>query len=435
MNQSFLVKSLLAVAISLPAFTVVRSAPPPAANLLLPGGADKWELVWSDDFDYPDAELNKRWDSQNGPNKHILCSRWRENAVVANGTLKLVNKKENRGGQEWTSGSISTKEQFLYGYYECRYKYAAAQGTNNSFWLMGKAVPPNGKRFEIDINEGHYPNEIATNIHNWTDITQVNGKNTHPSASKGFSFGVRPDCKIQLEIPVTTRKIRFTSTHGNHFHLGEFRIYNVNPAGYPDPFSPTADTDVKGLVNFARDPKTTITVSGFHTSQKPDSFKRLVDGKPNSTWISQKEGDKWIEFTFDSPKTVGCIQFLNGYLSKGEYAGLISNYKVQYHNGKDWVDMSVFDLVNGTANFAKEFHTYGLEWTPEELVFYFDGKELRREKNEFSYGPTPILLSLAIIPWAGSITDAIDGTAMEVDYVRVYKRKDAPGGPATSPAK
>jgi len=209
----------------------------------------------------------------------------------------------------------------------------------------------------------------------------------------------------------------------------------VNPAGYPDPFSPTADTDVKGLVNFARDPKTTITVSGFHTSQKPDSFKRLVDGKPNSTWISQKEGDKWIEFTFDSPKTVGCIQFLNGYLSKGEYAGLISNYKVQYHNGKDWVDMSVFDLVNGTANFAKEFHTYGLEWTPEELVFYFDGKELRREKNEFSYGPTPILLSLAIIPWAGSITDAIDGTAMEVDYVRVYKRKDAPGGPATSPAK
>jgi hypothetical protein len=29
----------------------------------------------------------------------------------------------------------------------------------------------------------------------------------------------------------------------------------------------------------------------------------------------------------------------------------------------------------------------------------------------------------AIIPWAGRVTDAIDGTAMEVDYVRIYRRK------------
>jgi hypothetical protein len=27
------------------------------------------------------------------------------------------------------------------------------------------------------------------------------------------------------------------------------------------------------------------------------------------------------------------------------------------------------------------------------------------------------------IPWAGRITDAIDGTAMEVDYVRFYRKK------------
>lgn len=30
--------------------------------------------------------------------------------------------------------------------------------------------PTEGKRFEIDINEGHYPNEVNTNIHNWTDV-------------------------------------------------------------------------------------------------------------------------------------------------------------------------------------------------------------------------------------------------------------------------
>jgi hypothetical protein len=32
-------------------------------------------------------------------------------------------------------------------------------------------------------------------------------------------------------------------------------------------------------------------------------------------------------------------------------------------------------------------------------------------------------LSLAVIPWAGQVTDTIDGKAMEVDYVRIFQRK------------
>jgi len=56
-------------------------------------------------------------------------------------------------------------------------------------------------------------------------------------------------------------------------------------------------------------------------------------------------------------------------------------------------------------------------------VYYFDGKEIRRMKNEIAFSPSPVWLSLAIISWAGKVTDTIDGTAMEVDYVRVFKRK------------
>jgi hypothetical protein len=33
-----------------------------------------------------------------------------------------------------------------------------------------------------------------------------------------------------------------------------------------------------------------------------------------------------------------------------------------------------------------------------------------------------VWLSLAVIAWAGRVTDAADGAAMEVDYVRVYRR-------------
>jgi beta-glucanase (GH16 family) len=107
----------------------VKAVGQTAENSLLPGGAGNWQLVWSDEFDYPDSYFDQKWDSQNGPSGYILCSRLRENAVVSNGTLKLVNRKENRGGQEWTSSNIWTKEQFKYGYFECRYRYAAVEGT------------------------------------------------------------------------------------------------------------------------------------------------------------------------------------------------------------------------------------------------------------------------------------------------------------------
>jgi hypothetical protein len=77
-----------------------------------------------------------------------------------------------------------------------------------------------------------------------------------------------------------------------------------------------------------------------------------------------------------------------------------------------------------TSDFSKDFHIFGLEWDKDEIVFYLDRKEIRREKNTFCLTSAPILLSLAIIAWAGEVTDKIDGTYMEVDYVRVYQKKD-----------
>ncbi len=390
-----------------------------------PGGAAAWKLVWQDEFDGGDGDLDRHWHSQNGPSTHILSSRWRENVVIDRGTVRLVNAKEERGGQQWTSGNIWTREKFQYGYFEARYRYAAAEGTNNSFWLMngGSAVPARGKKFEIDINEGHYPNEVNTNIHNWSDVTVVDGKRTNPRSPRVHVFGVRPDVTFQLEAPIRTRRVRFSSTHASHFHLGEFRIYAPNPAGYPaDPFSATADSDVRGLVNHACAPSTRITVSGHYRNDGRTSAA-LIDGNPKATWISQKEGEKWVEFTFADTREIGCIQFLNGWDNKGTWTGLLDRYRLEYHDGARWRELTAFDTIGGQHDFARDFQTYGLEWTPDELVFYLNGKEIRREKNEFCHSPAPIYLSLAIIPWAGRVNDTIDGTFMEVDHVRVYQLK------------
>jgi hypothetical protein len=382
--------------------------------------------VWQDEFDYPDAGLDERWVSQNGPSTHILSSRWRENAVVSNGTLKLINRKENRGGQAWTSGSIWTKERFQYGYFECRYRYAAATGTNNSFWIMTNTdgEPKTGKRFEIDINEGHYPNQVATNIHNHSDVTTTKeGKKTHPSASRVFTFGNEPGRTIQLEIPVTATKVRFSSHEGKHFHVKEFRIWGTSKTGYPEVMSGKADGEKPGVVNFVREAGTKISCSGVYKADGSADAGRMADGNLDTGWITQEQGEKWAEFDLGGPRVVGCVQFVTGWREGSTWRGVVGDYKVEYFDGVKWIEMSSFDQMHGEFNFARDFHVLGLDWTEKELVFYLDGKELRREKNEFCHSPAPVWLSLAIIPWAGQVTDAIDGTQMEVDYVRVFRRK------------
>lgn len=398
-----------------------RQEPPSGTHL--PGGESAWTLAWSDEFDYPDDRLEQRWRVQNSGSTHILSSRWRENVQVRGGTLRLTNRKERRGGNDWTSGNIWTRDQFKYGYFECRYRYAAAEGTNNSFWIMTTSRPAGGgKSFEIDINEGHFPNEVNTNIHNHSDVIVVNGRRTHPTSSRSFVFGVRPDVGLQLESPVRARRIRLSSSHEGPLHVAEFRAFGPSQAGYPEVLSEAPARGPAAPANLAADPATAISVSG-HIAPAGGQPRLVADGKLATRWVSQREGEKWIELRFAEPRTVGCVQFVAGYLSQGEWKSLPDDYRLSYHDGRGWVEMRSFDVRAGSHNFAREYHTYGLEWSQDWLVFYLDGKVLRRERNEFCHSPAPVWLSLAVIPWAGKVTDAIDGTSMEVDFVRIHRRR------------
>lgn len=385
----------------------------------------EWKMVWNEEFNedvyngktqVENREiLNQRWDIQNEPSTHILCGRYRENVEISDGTLKLINKKETRNGQNWTSGNIWTKRHFMYGYFECRYKYAAATGTNNSFWIMSRnneAEPVEGYNFEIDINEGHFPCEVATNIHKWSG--------THTNSSKKHIFGIQPGNSIPMEIPITARKVRFSSNYYTHFHIREFRVFNyIKGYSYPDPTVESYDKSL--LTNYTK--SATVTSSGVYQNNEASYSPQYVkDDKMSTSWVSQDEGEKWLEFDFGSEISIGCIQFVNGYYLNAQWNGVISDYKIQYEKDGKWIDIVSTDLSK-SGNFAEEYHTYGLQWTKDELIYYFDRNEIRRIKNEFCYSSAPIWLSLAVITWSGPVTDAIDGTKMVVDYVRVYERK------------
>lgn len=84
--------------------------------------------------------------------------------------------------------------------------------------------------------------------------------------------------------------------------------------------------------------------------------------------------------------------------------------------------------TNMTIQALKEgFHTYGLHWTPQEYVFYVDGREVwRSAAGGVCQVPLFLKLTEEIGKWGGDISKATLPDYCEVDYVRVYEVK--PGG-------
>ncbi len=388
----------------------------------------KWKLQWSDEFDYPDSQLDKNWISQNGhtENPWVLSSRWRENAVVRDGVLELLSKKEQRADdQPWTTGNVWSKRTFGYGYFEARYKYAGAYGTNNSFWMWPKqGVTDDQKACEIDINEGHYPNIINTNVHNWTDTyTLPNGRVTHDDDQLHHTLDGNPEHNIKLSKPIKTTKIRLTSNNPASIHISEFRV--LAPAkNYPSANEKLSDTHL----NHARAENTTLRTNGLF-DKLPSQEAFAIDGRLDTRWVSKKHGPKWLELSWPEAKEIGAIQFMNGWAqefgaSKGQYRNLISDYNVEYYDGQKWNNIASYDAAN-ISNYAKEWHTYGMAWDEDYFHFYLDGKLYYSMRNNVCFSEQTLLFSLAILKAdiAGPVADNIDGTSMKIDYVRYYTSK------------
>ena len=72
---------------------------------------------------------------------------------------------------------------------------------------------------------------------------------------------------------------------------------------------------------------------------------------------------------------------------------------------------------------SEDYHTYAVEWTPETIKYYFDGQLIHTKVNPTTNGKQAFpRLSTCVLPWAGAIDVDAHGTAMIVDYVRVYQR-------------
>ncbi|MFI3293833.1 MAG: family 16 glycosylhydrolase [Rikenellaceae bacterium] len=371
--------------------------------------SNRWVMVWNDEFDYENSKLTKRWVSDDGRYKPQIASvRYRDNVVVEDGVVKLLSKRVyDNPNVDWTTGNIWTKSTFKYGYFECRYKYAEAHTINNAFWLMPAPeteIPEGGVKFEIDVNEGHYPNLLYLDLHDWTNYTIVDGKKKFPRDQRCYIYGAEPMVDISLTESIKCSKLRFSSTHKTAFHIKEFMA-----------FTSSADT-----YNYVMDRDVSITAS----DETKSKVKNIADGNNNTSWIAPLDGDKWFEIDFGKECEIGAIQFINGYKSPKEnhWIGMVSDYKIEAWIDNQWIVVEKWDVRDST-NFASTYHTYGLEWTRDELIYYFDGVEIRREENTVCHNHANVYLTTAVLRYLGEIPDDVDGSQMVVDYVRIYREK------------
>ena len=94
------------------------------------------------------------------------------------------------------------------------------------------------------------------------------------------------------------------------------------------------------------------------------------------------------------------------------------------HHWKDDKGDHVWDTQKYEGpDFSQGFHTYALEWTPKELIWFVDGKERNRSSQGVPKEPMFMLLNLAVGgEWPGYPDKTTPFPSyLQVDYVRVWQ--------------
>lgn len=136
-------------------------------------------LVWSDEFDQAPVDVSK-WSYQMGDGCSYGMCGWgneelqayrHENAVIEDGQLHIIARREEFGGRQYTSTRIRTegKGEWTFGRFEARIKLPRGKGIWPAFWMMPTDPKYGGWPFsgEIDIMElvGHQPETVHGTAH------------------------------------------------------------------------------------------------------------------------------------------------------------------------------------------------------------------------------------------------------------------------------
>lgn len=97
----------------------------------------------------------------------------------------------------------------------------------------------------------------------------------------------------------------------------------------------------------------------------------------------------------------------------------------------NWRKISTPSYTTIGSDWTQDFHTFGMAWSPTELIYYVDGEEVRRITDQDYVIPNQSMYLIANLAvggnWPGSPdADTLFPATFEIDYIRAYKRKLQP---------
>ncbi|MEM7333193.1 MAG: glycoside hydrolase family 16 protein [Chloroflexota bacterium] len=197
-----------------------------------------WDLVWQDEFDGPDIDLEK-WSHEvngrgGGNNELQYYTDFPENSFIEDGNLVIEAREERYIGRSYTSARMRTlgKGDWQYGRFEARIKLPTGQGLWPAFWMLPSewrygGWPSSG---EIDIMElvGHEPDTVHGTIH-------FGGLGNHLYTGKPFSLdaGIFNDDFYIFAVEWEEREMRWYIDDEHYLTQNSWSTRN---ADYPAPF-------------------------------------------------------------------------------------------------------------------------------------------------------------------------------------------------------
>lgn len=136
----------------------------------------KWNLVWSDEFNYNGLPDSSKWNYDVGGHgwgnneAQYYTKNRKENARVENGHLIIEAIKESFEGKSYTSARLVTKGKgdWQYGKIEVKARLPIGLGTWPAIWMLGSTTPlkwPDDGEIDIMEHVGFDPGKIHASVH------------------------------------------------------------------------------------------------------------------------------------------------------------------------------------------------------------------------------------------------------------------------------
>ncbi|GAA3957587.1 glycoside hydrolase family 16 protein [Hymenobacter antarcticus] len=82
----------------------------------------------------------------------------------------------------------------------------------------------------------------------------------------------------------------------------------------------------------------------------------------------------------------------------------------------------LFYNTDPAGNLHEQFHTYGVKWMPDGIVFYYDGVPIRHETRLLPAGcAMAVIVNMTALAWATHPADTL-----ALDYIRIYRPRHLP---------